>query len=257
MEKIDWKRYVDKTYVISYIKNYDNRKFIENEFKRIGISDYEFKLSIDNKILDHLKEDYNTESISGHGLYVTNTHYETIKEAYELGYGKILMFEDDVVFLNDTTKILYELEIASRSRANISMFDYISYDTGPVDEDGFETCLYQLSSAYMLDRIGMEYMIKRIEHNFLTIDYYFGNDGQVFYDASGNLYHTIEYYNPFDFEVTYSIPFMNRICVQSKMIDGIKKFDRYIYYDSNISNDNRSDPVISEETAYSEYNFEQ
>jgi len=249
MEKIDWTKYVDEVCVISYVKNAEKRKRLARELERVGIEKYEIRYSVDNKILDHLASDYNTNDILPYHRYVTNTHYECIKEKHDLGCKSLLVLEDDVIFLKDLAKIKTELDRMLEANADIAMLDYIEYDTSYVGE---WARLYQLSSAYRLNRLGMEYIYKRIEKQFATIDAYFGNcalqwdNGKRILDA----------YNPIvGHDVTFSTPIENRICLQSKDYEDGLHYDYGIYYESNVSNPNRVDPVITEEIALEKYNF--
>lgn len=252
--KINWKRYFDQIYLISYTKNVEHRAIAEAELKRIGVESYQVKYSVDNKLLDNLKESFNSMDIKKHALYVTNTHYETIKEAYDLGYERILILEDDVVFLNDISKIKDELDYALASNADISMYDYVEYDTSHIEYDAW---LCQLSSAYSLDRRGMEYMFKNIESNFSVIDFYFTNCVQTITNKLTGEVSYINIGNILGFEPSHTVPQTNRICIQSKIIDGKLQYDKGIYYDAAVINKNRIDTPIDEVTAYSSYNFKQ
>lgn len=108
---IDWARYFDHIYSIGYVKN-DITK-LNSELKRIGIYDsgiYSHEYSHSNIFVDSilqciLRNDMDKYEEDHKGFDVSLTHYKIIKEAYELGYNKILIIEDDSIFLKDINRI--------------------------------------------------------------------------------------------------------------------------------------------------------
>ena len=102
----------DHIYCIHYLPYRDRLKDAEAELKRIGILDldnFSWHYSVPNKYYDLLF--YNdTSAIDVPSVNITNINYtvnsyQLIKMAYELGYERILVIEDDVRFLKDVRKL--------------------------------------------------------------------------------------------------------------------------------------------------------
>lgn len=260
MPKIDWRKYTDKIYVISYIENFKQREILSKEFKRIGIENYEFKYSIDNYLLYNLDSNYVIgDNLNDHVLCMTNTHYETIKEAYDIGYENIMIFEDNIMFLKDINKIKYELDNIKEQNCDISLYDYTSFDASQIKN--YKGFMYQLASAYRLNRTGMEYMISRIERNLLAIDAYFTNCDRIRYDVYTNeILKFIPYYNPLNKEIKYALYDKERICIQYKINDNKIEYDRNIYdretYINSQYNLNRIDTTVTLQESLEKYNFD-
>ena len=92
--------------------DYSVLKDAEAELKRIGIlglDNFSWHYSVPNKYYDLLF--YNdTSTIDVPSVNITNINYtvnsyQLIKMAYELGYERILVIEDDVRFLKDVRKL--------------------------------------------------------------------------------------------------------------------------------------------------------
>lgn len=165
---INWNKYFDKIYVLSYVKNFDRRKIIESEFKRIGITDYEFYLNIDDNFLIESNIYSKSQTNAAHG------HYSIIKKSYELGYNRIAIVEDDVIFLKDLNEISKCLENYYKEESDIYLF------TGAIenyfdDDSKFYVC----SQLYSINRYGMEYLIYMHETYHYNADQYFFNENTL------------------------------------------------------------------------------
>ena len=165
---INWNKYFDKIYVLSYVKNFDRRKIIESEFKRIGITDYEFYLNIDDNFLIESNIYSKSQTNAAHG------HYSIIKKSYELGYNRIAIVEDDVIFLKDLNEISKCLENYYKEESDIYLF------TGAIenyfdDDSKFYVC----SQLYSINRYGMEYLVYMHETYHYNADQYFFNENTL------------------------------------------------------------------------------
>ena len=169
---IEWNKYVDKIYVISYTKNFDKRKRINKEFERIGITEFEYVYSIDSSLIKNFDEPFIDSDIENynHFKYVSFTHYETIKKSYELGYKRILIFEDNIYFLKDINEIKNQLD-KFYNNGDIVKFDYVN-----IGDYGY---ISYLSSAYLLSYNGMKKLIEDIENKFWVIDFYFKHNKNI------------------------------------------------------------------------------
>jgi hypothetical protein len=106
----DINTFFDKIFYINLAKDVDRNKSMVSQFKEFNIINYEridadSCVSIPNKALwrNFIKTDDN---------YILNSigcrqsHLKAIQVGKDRGYKRILIFEDDVVFLNDPNEIL-------------------------------------------------------------------------------------------------------------------------------------------------------
>lgn len=180
---IDWKKHFDHIYCIHYLP-YNNRyKKCFEELTRVGIREsgiFSWRLTWDSPIFEKLYQVYPAAPSLG-CMKVGFAHYQCIKEAYELGFKRILILENDNAFLKD----LEELEkiIENTPDYNIVLFDKIPavsarYEKAVVDDkinDYFFDIghkFYVLANIYALDRKGMEHIITNQERRLNVSDAY-------------------------------------------------------------------------------------
>ena len=117
----------DKIFIISYVYNSKKRKQLANYLtKEFGITNFEFIYGIDSefsnindiKLYDkwlmsepykwrkELKEANNTNEYYKHHISALLAHISTWQVSLAEGYNKILVFEDDVKFIEDKEKII-------------------------------------------------------------------------------------------------------------------------------------------------------
>ena len=159
---INWNKYFEKIYIYSCAENFDRREYLNSELDRIGCKDYEYFITCkDDKLINI--EHFN-HIVPNKSQQITHGEYLIIKTAYELGYNNILLFEDDITFLNNVEEIYNQLEYFYniKDQYNIYMFDYLQMES-----------IVFLSSGLYLDRKGMEYMIYCIENYGFPVDGYF------------------------------------------------------------------------------------
>jgi len=156
--EINWNKYFNHIFVISGCSNFERRNWIDQEFKRVGIEHFNYWYNFsDNKrlILNKIRLNHN---------YIAYGHYSLIKTCYELGYDNVLIFEDDVCFLNDLKTIYNTLEEFDKIKPEINacLFDYLPWDEH----------IILFADCYYLDRKGMEYLINCLETYPLNVDCY-------------------------------------------------------------------------------------
>jgi len=119
----------------------------------------------------------------------TLAHYRLIKEAYMKGHQRILIMEDDVVFLKDVCRIQEILR-------NMPDKDIILFDKIMGEESHWVTaktkfrineeyCYYAsawLASCYSLSRKGMRHIIENQEKKLAPADYYTLETDETLFD---------------------------------------------------------------------------
>ena len=162
---INWNNYFDHIVIISASKNTDRRKYLNKEFERIGLSNYEYFLNVNDNFLFDNKYENNVNRKN-----CLHAHYFVIKRAYELGYDSIWIMEDDIRFLKDEEnikRVLSKFE-QEKYKSNIYMFDWIFFrQHSPNDIDYFS------AASYWIDRKGMQYFIYCMEHYPIINDTWF------------------------------------------------------------------------------------
>lgn len=203
---INWKKYADKIYVISHTINFDKRKTLEKQFIDIDLKEFTYHYSVNPNLFKPSKY-----IIEKKQYYCTIAHYETIKEAYELGYESIIIIEDDVHFLKDLNEIENQLNKFYNS-GDIVLFDYIKMT--------YYNNQFCLADFYRLNRNGMKYILDNIEDHMYQIDnfwttcnnYYYG----TFYEDKQVNDICCPYVNVSDINPIISIS-DKRICIQAEL----------------------------------------
>lgn len=192
-----WNKYFDKIYCIRWTGkglldlNDDSYPLI-SELRRIGILnsgifEMTYSTNMPSNIVYYERMngfEFPEHRLNERYIHVTMTHYEVIKKSYELGYKRILILEDDILFLNDLNRI-YDMISNIPQEPGIILYDYIELDNIGDENDLFHKYnikseyyhnLYSglLSSCYSLNRDGMQYMIWCVENGpIYDIDKYF------------------------------------------------------------------------------------
>ena len=180
---IDWKKHFDHIYCIHYLPYKDRYKKCLEELERVGIRDsgiFSWKITWDSPIFGKLYEVCPAAPSLG-CMKVGFAHYMCIKEAYELGFERILMLENDNVFLKDLDR-LQEI-VDNTPDSNIVLYDKIPavnahYEVAVIKDkinDDFIDIgknFYVMANCYALDRKGMEHVIKNQENRLSVSDHY-------------------------------------------------------------------------------------
>ena len=226
---INWEDYFEHIVIISAAKYKDRRNILNQEFTRIGLSNYEYFINIyDNLLSDKIYDNNINRKCCLHA------HYFVIKRAYELNWDSVLIFEDDIRFLKDESKIIDCLEEFKKvkNKSNIYMFDWILFNYYDEEDQDFFG-----AAGYWLDRKGMEYFIYMIEHYPLINDSFFMKICGYYDTLSyGYRYYDIddkEFSNPIDIDIyippntvlpcTLNISSL-RLCVQVDNGEVISKY---------------------------------
>lgn len=182
---IRWEKYFDGIYLI-HLRDYRERfANIKAELTRVGIWDcpvfkvrYTFK-SRWSKVLD--RDSVKWSYMSGKGELVgtpswSDLSYNTlavINESQELGYGRILILEDDIVFLKDLGAILKFLD-SMPDEYDLLQFEYFNTVDGSMaalDESSVGKWVHGGDffggGCYSLSRTGMDKM-RLVFDNFLA-----------------------------------------------------------------------------------------
>ena len=235
--EIDWRKYVDHIYLVSYTKTTNDYDLTLKELKRLGMYDIDLLTIMTNistpfykSLYDNfcLKQNYRDDYY--YGFDATMAHYFCIKQAYELGYDHIMILENDVCFLKkkqyiknilDSCYSLYDRYDTFVLDNTLSMCYFYPYTvtleyvldlmSTPLinkyigDDDTYSSLL--LCGCNIYNRSAMTYLISLYESfNFVTIDIY-----NKIYNEQNN-------------KIAYSWP---PICIQQ---------NKFIEYDTNLSN---------------------
>ena len=181
--EIEWKKYFDHIYCIHYIPYAERYKKCIEELKRVGIRDsgiFSWKLTWDSPIFDRLYDLYPKAPSLG-CMKVGLAHYLAIKEAYELGFKRVLILENDNIFLKDVKRIREILDTLPDK--DIVLLDKVpavsaKYEEAIVNDkinDNFIDIgkkFYVFANCYVLSRKGMEHVLKNQELSLDVSDKY-------------------------------------------------------------------------------------
>lgn len=209
--QIDWKKYVDKIYIITYTTRRNNEFFYE-ELNRVGIMDYPelihtfenihtpFYKDLFNTIVKNNNKDRyynygpNTLDIEKNTEYsyvfdAAMAHYYCFKHAQQHNYEKILVLEDDILFLKDISQIKILLDNAYNQYSKGFMFlgnlGHIvndKYRSTYQCNEVFEDTIYMFTNDIdycggagfnIYDNVAYEYIINYYEsYNYSPLDVY-------------------------------------------------------------------------------------
>lgn len=118
MSKIDWTKYFDKIYCIRFLPMHSERhERTEKELKRVGILDssiFEWKNAFCSPFFEVISKNIkhrHIDTIKNQGAFnCAFMHYECMKMAEAMNYSKILIIEEDLVFLKSLDTIVKILD---------------------------------------------------------------------------------------------------------------------------------------------------
>ena len=168
-------KYVDNIYIISYVKNENERTRITKELHNLGITKFEFVYIYD--FVENVNEYFN---LSPKHFSISFAHYNVMKTAKELDKQRILVFEDDVHFLKDKYDFVNMFLEGIIQDADITLYDYM-YTYYNADEINYHDYAIQLQSGYMVNQKGMDFYITNWEKNHWIIDQYLYQHDGIFY----------------------------------------------------------------------------
>ena len=149
----------DKVYVID--TNNTSYDKIKGYFERFNITNFEYVHSISDKFML-----YSSNIPDVNEMKLTHTHYMIIKSAYEQGFNKILVFEDNIRFKTKRGLVDAYMMNISKYAGDVILLDYL----------GIDSKYYPISSsAYILNRTGMKFVLDQYENeNIYNIKYILG-----------------------------------------------------------------------------------
>ena len=128
---INWAKYFDHIYCIHYLPYQDRLEPLKKELNRVGILNsgiFEFYWTYPYPFYNIIRKTSvlkNILFVNGNVKATTNlalTNYRIMKEAYDQDYQRVLVLEDDVLFLHDICKIKEMLEHMPEE------WDFIQFD---------------------------------------------------------------------------------------------------------------------------------
>ena len=136
---IKWDEKFDAIYCISLADNISRRDDLKKELKRVGILDskvFHWKITVKNELYKYI---WNNPSLKANKwwFHLTGTlnctleHYAVYKECLALGYKRVLILEDDVVFLKDIKEIEKAIDNIPE---NYDILKFNSYFSGTEEE---------------------------------------------------------------------------------------------------------------------------
>lgn len=176
-DKIDWNKYFDRIWCISYIPYKNRRDAIKREFDRIGISNHpnlEWNLTFDSPYFSLCKRVLEANPSFGQLHSMTElkcwaAHYSCIKKSVLFGDERVLIIEDDSRFLNDITRIRKILESMPRDY-DIILFDHFANVPKEVYEGYRKRAVNENFSEYEdLDSCGCYSLSKNALKKFETL----------------------------------------------------------------------------------------
>ena len=125
-------QFFDHIYCLHYLPSYDRYQKIKDEFEKVGIDEnakyfswvYDYPSPLIDLVYNDGRVNMNSALKSTSRSYIKRVsmkHYEIIKEAYLLGYDRILILENDIRFHNDIEYINTLLN--NMPDSDIIMFD--------------------------------------------------------------------------------------------------------------------------------------
>lgn len=181
---IEWNKYFDHIYCVHFLPYKDRLAKIKSELKRVGILDsgiFSWQYTWDTPFYDILSRTSINKALSVGYMKCGLAQYYCHKEAYDLGYNRILVLEDDISFLKDLDKIKEILE-ATPEDYDLVLYDntgrnpakYHKYRKDNQINDFF--CHYDndmiLASCYGVSRNFMKHKIECEERALNTNDKY-------------------------------------------------------------------------------------
>ena len=136
---IKWEKKFDAIYCISLADNISRRDDLKKELSRVGILNlniFHWKITVKNELYKYI---WNNPSLKANKwwFHLTGTlnctleHYAVYKECLALGYKRVLILEDDVVFLKDIKEIQKAIDNIPQ---NYDILKFNSYFSGTEEE---------------------------------------------------------------------------------------------------------------------------
>lgn len=193
---IEWNKYFDHIWCLHYIPYTDRYEHCIKELGRLGILNsgiFELKLTYQNYLQKKIAEanSFNFSPLMKqlvinnkmHGLLnVSIAHYEIIKESLARGFNKILILEDDNIYLSNLVDIYNSLEnmpddydmcMLSKNNNTLSKEEFINYTENNQVNDYFSKLSNHFTgfNCIALSNRFMQYYCKSQEECFRQADF--------------------------------------------------------------------------------------
>lgn len=191
--EIDWTKYFDRIWCISFIPYAKRREAIKREFDRIGIAKHpnlQWNLTFDSPYFSLCKRVLDANPSMGRLLNPTELkcwagHYSCIKTSAALGDERVLIIEDDSRFLKDLSRMKLILDNMPLDY-DVVMFDYFvcvtddefsAYKSRKVNEHFSEFRKLNSTGCYALSRKALLKFEEMYEHTIIPTDNYIYHTG--------------------------------------------------------------------------------
>ena len=131
---INWTKYFDRIFCIFYLPYQSHRVRLEKELARVGILDsgifqykYTYPSPYDKIIQDSFEDKHHIERIAA--INETLAYLDIMQESIALEYKRVLVIEDDIVFLKNIDEIRNILDMMPRG------FHIVQFDQGMTTEN--------------------------------------------------------------------------------------------------------------------------
>lgn len=205
IESVSFDDAFDHIYCLHYLPSSERLVKLKKELERVGIDEnanyFSWKYDYPSSLLDmvykskDIKLDVALRSSSREYIKrVSMMHYEIMKEAYSLGYERILVLENDVRFhkhkefinkmlnnIPDTDIVMFDKMVCSAAKESIKYKEYIKKTLNPEELYGSMNdsgVFFIFCSCYAVNRAAMERIIKLHEEKLLPPDTPF-NDKKI------------------------------------------------------------------------------
>ena len=196
IENLDFSDVFDHIYCLHYLPATDRYQKMKDELKRVGIDDesnyfswvYDYPSPMFDIVYNDKRLNMDTALKSSSRDYVKRVsmkHYQIAKEAYSLGYERILILEDDIKFhrdhtyikkmlsnMPDTDIVMFDKMVCSAPGEGIKYQKYVKTlpDGSLYGSMNGSGVFFIFSSCYSLTRNAMEHIIATQEKNLLPPD---------------------------------------------------------------------------------------
>lgn len=197
-----WESKFDAIYILVYIPYIPKRnKSLTENLKKVGLynaknlniiytGDSPYFTMLYNNLRPSMPESVRNEGIMKASL----EHYRVIRNSYDLGYNRICIFEDDIIFLKDVNMI-YEIlsnlpdydicfgdsmfgKTYASGRDRIRMSKENKINKFWADSTHYNDPVW-FASCYMLNRKGMKHIFTSQEKQLCVPDYYTYHGGNL------------------------------------------------------------------------------
>lgn len=184
----------DRIYILNLVTRKDRKENIERQFKELGLPlpdttefikyYYAVPFPYNAVITDAFNRTGTGKFTKPNEYDCSRNHYNIIKISYELGYQRILIIEDDILFLKSADEIKRYLENMP-SDANICQFGCFSAD--PRLPRILEDYSIGNSDWVLMDKIGV-WNTSGLCYDRIGMEYYLAFMDKIFWVADGPLY---------------------------------------------------------------------